>query len=112
GLADQVLTGVGQRSCHRPRAHLRVPVRLRVLVVGDPYMPVSAYAVALASLEDRVELSTLQIDDVWFAPPRTESERRLREYVGDPAEIARAVAGHDALIVHGAPVSAEVLDAA
>ena len=87
-------------------------MRLRVLVVGDPYMPVSAYAVALASLEDRVELSTLQIDDVWFAPPRTESERRLREYVGDPAEIARAVAGHDALIVHGAPVSAEVLDAA
>jgi D-3-phosphoglycerate dehydrogenase len=87
-------------------------VRLRVLVVGDPYMPVSAYADALASLEGRVELSTLQIDDTWFAPPRTESERRLREYVGDPAEIARAVAGHDALIVHGAPVSAEVLDAA
>ena len=87
---------------------------LRVLVVGDPYMPVSAYADALADLSGagRVELSTLQIDDVWFAPARTESERRLREYVGDPAEIARAVAGHDALIVHGAPVSAEVLDAA
>ena len=45
-------------------------------------------------------------------PPRTESERRLREYVGDPAEIARAVAGHDVLIVHGAPVSSEVLGAA
>jgi D-3-phosphoglycerate dehydrogenase len=90
---------------------------LRVLVVGDPYMPVSAYADALADLEGagrdgRVGLSTLQIDDVWFAPPRTESEERLREYVGDPAQIARAVAGHDALIVHGAPVSAEVLDAA
>jgi D-3-phosphoglycerate dehydrogenase len=86
---------------------------LRVLVVGDPYMPVSAYADALASLEaDGVEVSALQIDDVRLAPPRTESEQRLREYVGDPAEIARAVAGHHALIVHGAPVSAEVLDAA
>ena len=85
---------------------------LRVLVVGDPYMPVSAYADALSSLDGQVELSTLQIDGVWFAPPRTESERRLREYVGDPAQIAVAVAGHDALIVHGAPVSAEVLDAA
>jgi D-3-phosphoglycerate dehydrogenase / 2-oxoglutarate reductase len=88
-------------------------VRLHVLVVGDPYMPVSAYAEALAALDGAsLELSTMQIDDTWFAPPRTESERRLREYVGDPAEIAAAVAGHDVLIVHGAPVSAEVLDAA
>jgi D-3-phosphoglycerate dehydrogenase / 2-oxoglutarate reductase len=93
------------------------PQPLRVLVVGDPYMPVSAYADALsdlegAGLEGRIELSTMQIEDVWSAPPRTESERRLREYVGDPAAIAAAVAGHDALIVHGAPVTSDVLDAA
>jgi D-3-phosphoglycerate dehydrogenase len=92
-------------------------VTLRVLVVGDPYMPVSAYAEALASLNGagpnrRFELSTMQIDQVTCASPVTESERRLREYVGDPAEVARAVAGHDALIVHGAPVTSEVLDAA
>jgi D-3-phosphoglycerate dehydrogenase len=84
---------------------------MRVLVVGDPYMPVSAYADALAGLDGRVELSTMQIDEVTYAPPVTESERGLREYVGDPAEIVRAVAGHDVLIVHGAPVTAEVLRA-
>ena len=82
---------------------------LRVLVVGDPYMPVSAYASALAGLDGRVELTTMQIAEVTCAPPVTESERGLREYVGDPAEVARAVAGHDVLVVHGAPVSAEVL---
>jgi D-3-phosphoglycerate dehydrogenase len=87
-------------------------VSLRVLVVGDPYMPVSAYAGALAGLEGRVELSTMQIDEVASAAPVTESERRLREYVGDPAEMVRAVAGHDVLVVHGAAVSAEVLGAA
>ena len=87
-------------------------MRLHVLVVGDPYMPTSAYAEALDGIQGQIELSTMQIDSVRYAPPRTESERRLREYVGDPAEIARAVAGHDVLIVHGAPVSAEVLDAA
>ena len=85
---------------------------LRVLVVGDPYMPVSAYAGPLAGLEGRAELSMMQIDEVTSAPPVTESERGLREYVGDPAEVARAVAGHDVLIVHGAAVSAEVLSAA
>jgi D-3-phosphoglycerate dehydrogenase len=80
-------------------------------------MPVSAYSDALtglagAGLDGQVELSTLQIDEASPVPPRTESERGLREYVGDPAEIVRAVAGHDVLIVHGAPVSSEVLGAA
>ncbi|HLI42275.1 MAG TPA: NAD(P)-dependent oxidoreductase, partial [Streptosporangiaceae bacterium] len=85
---------------------------MKLLVVGDPYMPVSAYAEALSALGSEVALSTLQIDEIASAPPRTASERGLREYVGDPAEVARAVAGHEALIVHGAPVSAEVLGAA
>ena len=96
---------------------MSLPRPVRILVVGDPYMPVSAFSYALtglagAGLDGQVELSTLQIDEVSPVPPRTESERRLREYVGDPAEIVRAVAGHDVLIVHGAPVSSEVLGAA
>jgi len=70
------------------------------------------YASYLAVLGDRVAVDSVQITGISSTPPRTESERRLREYVGDPAEIARAVAGHEVLIVHGAPVSAEVLDAA
>jgi D-3-phosphoglycerate dehydrogenase len=85
---------------------------VRVLVVGDPYMPVTAYTDALARLGDDLAVSTLQIDAASAPPPRTESEHRLREYVGDPAEIARTAAGHDVLIVHGAPVSSEVLGAA
>ena len=88
------------------------PDPVRVLVIGDPYMPLSAYAEPLARLGDEVNVTSMQIEGVAFAPPRTESEHRLREYVGDPADVARAVAGHDVLIVHGAPVSAEVLDAA
>lgn len=85
---------------------------MKVLVVGDPYMPVSAYAEALAALDGQVDLSTMQIDEASGAPPVTASERGLREYAGDPAQVARAVAGHDVLVVHGAPVSAEVLEAA
>jgi len=88
------------------------PVPVRVLVIGDPYMPASVYAPFLASLGDRIAVDSIQIRDIASTPPRTESERRLREYVGDPADVARAAAGHEVLIVHGAPVSAEVLDAA
>ena len=66
---------------------------MKVLVVGDPYMPVSAYTEALATLDGLVDLSTMQIDQADGAPPVTVSERGLREYAGDPAAVARAVAG-------------------
>jgi D-3-phosphoglycerate dehydrogenase len=88
------------------------PVPVRVLVIGDPYMPTSVYTPFLAGLGDRIAVDSMQITGIASTPPRTESERRLREYVGDPADVADAAAGHEVLIVHGAPVSAEVLDAA
>jgi D-3-phosphoglycerate dehydrogenase len=84
---------------------------VRVLAIGDPFMPVSRFAEALASLGEAVTVTRMQIDRTDAEPPRTDSEKRLREYAGDPAEVARAVAGHDAVVVHGAPVSAEALDA-
>ena len=88
------------------------PEPVRILVIGDPYMPASVYAPFLAGLGDRIDVDSMQITGIASTPPRTESERRLREYAGDPADVARAAAGHEVLIVHGAPVSAEALDAA
>jgi D-3-phosphoglycerate dehydrogenase / 2-oxoglutarate reductase len=85
---------------------------VHVLVVGDVYMPAGIFTRALADLGDAVAVSELQIGGVEAAPPRTDSEFSLREYVGDPAELVAAVAGHEVLVVHGAPVTAEVLDAA
>lgn len=85
---------------------------VRVLVVGDAYMPASVFVAALASLGDTVTVTELQIGSTEAAQPRTDSERALREYVGDPADLVAAVAGHQVLVVHGAPVTAEILDAA
>jgi D-3-phosphoglycerate dehydrogenase / 2-oxoglutarate reductase len=83
---------------------------VRVLAIGDPYMPVTCFAEALAGLGEAVTVTQMQIARTDAEPPRTDSERRLKEYAGDPAEVAAAVAGHDVLVVHGAPVSAEVLE--
>lgn len=85
---------------------------VRVLVVGDSYMPADVFTAALGRLGGTVSVTELQIDGTEATPPRTDSERALREYVGDPAALVAAVADHDALLVHGAPVSAEVMDAA
>jgi D-3-phosphoglycerate dehydrogenase / 2-oxoglutarate reductase len=86
--------------------------RASVLVVGDPYMPAGIFTEAFARLGGKVAVTELQIGVIAGAEPRTESERGLREYAGDPAEVAAAVPGHDVIVVHGAPVTAEVLDAA
>ena len=85
---------------------------VRILAVGDPFMPAGAFTRALAALGDAVTVTELQIQDAAAAPPRTPSERLIREYAGDPAGVAAALAGHDVLVVHGAPVTAEILDAA
>jgi D-3-phosphoglycerate dehydrogenase len=89
-----------------------LPVPLRILVAGDSYMPASVFTAALAGLGDAVSVTELDLGTAEPGPARTESDRSLREYAGDPADLAAAVPGHDALLVHGAPVSAEVLDAA
>ena len=85
---------------------------VRVLAIGDPFMPASYFAEAFASLGDAVIVTSVQIDRTDAEPARTESEKRLNEYAGDPAEVAAAVPGHDVVVVHGAPVSAAALDAA
>jgi len=85
---------------------------VRVLVVGDAYMSAGIFVAALAGLGDSVAVTELQIDGTAAARPRTDSERALREYVGNPADIVGAVAGHEVLVTHGAPVTAEILDAA
>ncbi len=84
----------------------------RVLAVGDPFMPSNCFAEALASLGDAVTVTEFQITRTDAEPPRTDSEHRIREYAGDPADVVSAVRGHDIVVVHGAPVTAEVLDAA
>lgn len=85
---------------------------VRILAVGDPFMPASAFTRALHDLGDAVAITELQVEQAVGAPPRTTSEEQIHEYAGDPANVAAAVAGHEVLVVHGAPVTAGVLDAA
>ena len=84
---------------------------MRVLAIGDPYMPVGQLRRGPREPRRSGDVTQMQISRTDAEPPPgPPSEHRLREYAGDPAEVARAVAGHEVLVVHGAPVSAEALD--
>jgi D-3-phosphoglycerate dehydrogenase len=79
---------------------------VRILVVGDAFVSTDVFRRGLAPLAAAHELEFLQLD-----ASRTPRGLPVREYVGDPAEIARRMAGVEGLVVHGAPVTEEVLDA-
>jgi D-3-phosphoglycerate dehydrogenase / 2-oxoglutarate reductase len=79
---------------------------LHVLVAGDSFVPAAVFRDALAGVDD-VTTTFFDVDE-----SRTPALPGLREYAGDPLEIAERLDGHDVLLVHGAPVTADVLDAA
>jgi D-3-phosphoglycerate dehydrogenase len=84
---------------------------LRVLVVGDAFAPTTVFVDAFAGLEDTHEFDYLQIDGAGDFHPTTISERRISEYAGSPSELSARMAGVEVLVVHGAPVTREVLGA-
>ncbi len=83
---------------------------MRILAVGDSYMPLHYFQEALADLEADHKVEHFQVEDRPYTP-RTPSELRIKEYLGAPSELCEHMAGVEALLVQGAPVTAEVLDA-
>lgn len=85
---------------------------MRILVVGDSFCPVGVFGAAFTHLGTEHEVTTFDVVDEpgWIA--RSPSEQRIREYLGSPAQVIERLAGHDVLVVQGAPVTDTVLDAA
>jgi D-3-phosphoglycerate dehydrogenase / 2-oxoglutarate reductase len=84
---------------------------MKILVVGDPYMPVSVFEQALAPLVPAHEFSFLQIEGGNEGDVQAVPECAIGEYAGTPAEVARRLSDQEVLVVHGAPVTDSVLGA-
>jgi D-3-phosphoglycerate dehydrogenase len=82
---------------------------LRILVVGDSYVPVDVFRRGLQPLAADHELDFVQLDQSRTLDPASEPARRIREYAGTPDQLLERLEGHEVLVVHGAPVTAEVL---
>jgi D-3-phosphoglycerate dehydrogenase len=82
---------------------------VRILVVGDSYVPVEVFRRGLQPLASEHAVEYLQLDESRRLEPRSASERRIREYAGTPDELVERLDGHAVLVVHGAPVTDEVL---
>ncbi|HEV2034687.1 MAG TPA: NAD(P)-dependent oxidoreductase [Candidatus Dormibacteraeota bacterium] len=85
---------------------------MKILVVGDSFVPVPVFERGLAGLQGTHQLEYLQLDESQELVPSSASEGSIREYLGTPAQIASRVPDTEILVVHGAPVTDEVLAAA
>lgn len=84
---------------------------MKILAVGDSYMPVRHFADAFATLEGAHGVGYLECDGDLLFFPASSSELGIREYLGSPAQLVERMHGVDVLAVHGAPVTDRVLDA-
>jgi D-3-phosphoglycerate dehydrogenase / 2-oxoglutarate reductase len=85
---------------------------MKILIVGDSFVPVPVFKQGLAGLQGAHQLEYLQLDESREFVPATASECSIREYLGTPAELAERVGDAEVLVVHGAPVTGEVMAAA
>jgi D-3-phosphoglycerate dehydrogenase len=85
---------------------------MRVLAVGDSYMPPSYFRESFAVLEREHEIEYFQVDADRPFTPTTTSELKLKEFQGSPAELVEHMRGVEVLVFQGAPVTEEVLEAA
>src|SRR5229473_889621 len=85
---------------------------MKILVVGDSFVPVPVFQRGLAALQGKHQIEYLQLDESHELVPSTASELSIREYLGTPAQIASRIEDAEILVVHGAPTTDEVVAAA
>jgi D-3-phosphoglycerate dehydrogenase / 2-oxoglutarate reductase len=85
---------------------------VRVLVVSDSFMGDAVFRQSFSDLERDHRVDYMSADESQVLRPTTASERAIREYAGTPALIVERIGEVDVLVVHGAPVTDAVLDAA
>jgi D-3-phosphoglycerate dehydrogenase len=77
-----------------------------ILAVGDSYLPAEDMARILAELGDAFTVRYRTVD-----PDERPALDHVHEYQGSPAAVSGWLGDEDVLLVHAAPVTAEVLDA-
>jgi D-3-phosphoglycerate dehydrogenase len=84
---------------------------MRILIAGDSFCPSEAFQAAFAGLAERHDVRFIDVVDDRGWVPTSQSERKLKEYMGTPAQLIEALDGADALMVQGAAVTDAVLAA-
>jgi D-3-phosphoglycerate dehydrogenase / 2-oxoglutarate reductase len=84
---------------------------MKVVVLGDSFIGLEVFRTAFAAIAQTQDVRFVAMDEGQKLPPTTPSEKGLREYLGSTRQVVSEAKDADVLVVHGAPVSDEVLAA-
>jgi D-3-phosphoglycerate dehydrogenase / 2-oxoglutarate reductase len=85
---------------------------MRILVFGDSFVSVDDFTQAFVDIAKQHDVRYVKMDEGVKAVPSTESEKKIKEFLGTPKQVISELKGEEILVVHGAPVTEEVLVAA
>jgi len=85
---------------------------LRILVFGDSFVSVDDFKQAFAEAAKLHDVRYVRMDESQKAVPSTDSEKRIREFLGTPKQVISELRGEEIVVVHGAPITEEVLASA
>ena len=83
-----------------------------MLVFGDSFVSVADFTEAFSELAKEHEVRYVRMDESRTDVPSTDSEKRIKEFLGTPKQVISELRGEEILVVHGAPITEEVLSAA
>jgi phosphoglycerate dehydrogenase-like enzyme len=84
---------------------------MKILVAGDSFVSTKDFENAFSDISKRNQVKFIRMNEEEKMFPKTQSEKALREYLGHPKQLVRELTDEEILVVHGAPVSDEVLKA-
>jgi D-3-phosphoglycerate dehydrogenase / 2-oxoglutarate reductase len=84
---------------------------MKVLVAGDSFVSVEDFRKAFSDISRTNDVRFIVMNEDEKLDPGSDSEKRIREYLGSPNQLIRELDSAECLVVHGAPVTDLVLDA-
>ncbi len=84
---------------------------MEILIVCDNGVKEEHFRAGFRGLEKEHKIRIVELNRGIVFLPLTESEKKIREFIGSPKQLVREVEHADVLVVNYAPVTAEVMDA-
>lgn len=84
---------------------------MKIVIFGDSFIGLDTFRQAFENISKTEEVTFVKVDEEQKLVPSTPSEKSLREYLGGTSQVLSQLGDAEVLVVHGAPVSDEVLAA-
>jgi D-3-phosphoglycerate dehydrogenase / 2-oxoglutarate reductase len=84
---------------------------MKILVAGDSFVTLEDFSKAFSEIAKNQDVRFIRMNEAESLIPSSDSEKRIKEFLGSPAQLIRELDNSECLVVHGSPVTDAVLAA-